>query len=219
MPAGPDGIAVLGGTFDPVHHGHLRSALEVREALGFRTARLVPSFVPPHRPGPAASAEDRLAMLRLAVDGKSGFEVDDREIRREGISYTVDTLASMRGETAGPLALVIGSDQFAALTSWHDWQRLTDYAHLVVLARPGMSSPGLDSNLAEFAQARSVDDPLCLHSKTEGLVLRLRLTQLDISATQIRGLVRAGKSAEFLAPGPVIQYIHERGLYRMAPMR
>lgn len=213
MPASSKGIAVLGGTFDPVHVGHLRSALEVGDRLAFRKVRLVPSFVPPHRTTPLASAAHRLAMLRCATRDSELLEVDDRELRREGTSYTVDTLREIRAETGEPVALVVGEDQFRMLNSWFEWRQLPELAHIVVLERPGVRTRGVDEELTDFAEARWVDDPLCLQNKTAGMFCRLRLTQLDVSATLVRKLLSEGRSIEYLVPQSVISYIQQNGLY------
>ncbi len=167
------GVAVFGGTFDPVHNGHLRSAVEVRQALELETIRLIPSYLPPHREVPGSAPEDRLEMLKLATRGVDNIDVDDREVRRQGSSFMIDTLRSIREEIgdAVPLILVIGFDAFQLLDSWREWQSLTDEAHLLVLARPG-SHPGdtfpaenLTTELTDFFEKRFVDRPLCLHSK------------------------------------------------------
>lgn len=215
------GVAVFGGTFDPVHNGHLRSAIELRQALDIKTVRLVPSYLPPHRAAPGSTAEDRLAMLVRATQGVGELEVDDREIRREGKSFMVDTLRSIRDEIgeATPLTLVVGFDAFRLLETWHEWQALTEVAHIAVLSRPGDETgagfPGqhLTTGLANFFEKRFVDKPLCLHSKASGLMCVLELTQLDISSTKIREIIKRGQSPAYLMPAPVIAYIRERELY------
>ncbi len=135
----PSPFAMLGGTFDPVHYGHLRFADEVRRSLGLKELHLVPAGDPPHRSGPVASAADRLAMLRLAVAEFPGLVVDSREVDRAGKSYTVLTLEALRREDAQrPLLLLVGADAFRGLPSWHRWRELFALAHLVVVARPGV---------------------------------------------------------------------------------
>ncbi|PKM31852.1 MAG: nicotinic acid mononucleotide adenylyltransferase [Gammaproteobacteria bacterium HGW-Gammaproteobacteria-11] len=206
-------IGLLGGTFDPVHHGHLRSAVEVRDLLGLDELRLIPSARPPHRPQPGASAEARLAMLQLAVDRCAGFIVDDCELRREQLSYTADTLESLRAELGENvvLFLILGWDAFCGLPNWHRWESLLQLASLVVLQRPEQDSE-LPEALKNLMAARSVTvtDDLAAH----GQIICLSQTPLAISATQIRGLLSAGRSARFLLPDAVLDYIETHGLYR-----
>ncbi|XOV85875.1 MAG: nicotinate-nucleotide adenylyltransferase [Pseudomonadota bacterium] len=215
MTAPRQGMAVLGGTFDPVHFGHLRSAVEVREALGVARIKLIPSFSPPHRNEPASSARDRLAMLRAATADHAYIEVDDREIRREGRSFTIDTLRSIREELGDSisLAMVLGVDAFVLLDSWKAWRHLTDTAHLVVLDRPRADQRKMSAELKHFFDSRFVDDPGRLASEPCGLVCRLSLTQLDISSSRIREILRAGLSADYLMPSEAIAYLRQHGLY------
>ncbi len=207
-------IGVFGGTFDPVHFGHLRMALEAAEALAAESVRFVPCRRPPHRPPPRAGADDRLAMLRLGIAGQPGFVVDRREIDRPGPSYMVDTLASMRDESGDrPLALIVGGDAFLGLTRWHDWRRLLDLAHLLVLRRPGVVLPK-DGELAALLRRRCVADPRGLSLAASGLVAVLPATQLMISATAVRKRIAAGGSVRYLMPDAVIDHIERRRLYR-----
>lgn len=210
-----NGIAIFGGTFDPVHFGHLRSALEIREVLNVRTVRFIPSYTPPHRDTPQSSPAQRLAMLRLAIADEPAFEIDERELMREGRSYTVDTLSSIRTEIGDtvPLVAVIGLDAFCSLHEWHQWRRLTDYAHIAVLERPGYGDIDLSRAVRDFAEGRTVEEPACLTARPCGSICRLRLTQLGISATAVREIIAAGKSPAFMMPPEVITYIYEYGLY------
>lgn len=207
-------VGLLGGTFDPVHFGHLRPALEIMEALDLAAVRFVPNATPPHREQPVASAAQRLEMLRLAVATQPGFTVDDRELRRSGPSYTVDTLAAIREEVGDtPLCLLLGVDAFLSLPTWHRWQRLLDLAHLVVCHRPGWSfAPG--EVLQRLCARHQTDDPQSLHGTPAGRLLLWPVTQLEISATAIRGHLRRGRSARFLLPEAVRIYLTERALYR-----
>ena len=208
-------IGVFGGTFDPVHFGHLRPALEVCQALKLQELRLVPCHVPPHRGMPRASAEQRLAMLRLAVEGVPGFVVDDRELRRPGPSYMVDTLASLRAEyPEKPLCLILGLDAFTRLDTWHRWRDLTDLAHIVVTRRPGSRLPegGAVVDLVETAQCH---DPRELGLRVAGAIYFEEVTQLDISATEVRRSLAQGLDVRFLVPEPVRLYMEEYGLYRI----
>jgi len=206
-------IAVLGGTFDPVHFGHLRVALEVQERISCAEVRFVPCSMPPHRPPPVASVEQRLEMLRLATLAASEFTVDQRELRRTGPSYTVDTLASLRDEGATkPLVLIIGMDAFVALDTWHEWRRLTEYAHLIVVERPGTACPDTGP-LAAMLRERLTTDPAELHGAPAGRILLCSTTHLDISATAIRAMVAADRSPRYLIPDVVFDYIRKERLY------
>lgn len=206
-------LGILGGTFDPVHHGHLRAAVELREQLGLPEVRLVPAARPPHRDAPRASPEHRLAMLERALAGIPGLRVDDRELRREGPSYMVDTLASFRAEEPGrPLFLIVGQDAANGLDRWHRWRRLFELAHLVIMRRPDARAEYRAELAAEFAQ-RETRDPAELLRCPAGGSIALPVTPLGISASAIRRLVATGRSPAFLTPEPVIQYIRREGLY------
>lgn len=207
-------IGILGGTFDPIHYGHLRPALEVLETLELAEVRFVPCRIPAHRAAPSVTAEQRLALVRLATAGQPGFVADDRELRREGPSYMVDTLVSLReelGET--PLCLLLGADAFRDLPTWRCWQDLTRWAHLVVMRRPGAAQP-LPPVLEEFVAPRVFHDPLALRQEPAGGILFQPVTQLDISATRIRALLARGQSPRYLVPEVVLAAIHDRALYR-----
>lgn len=212
------GCAIFGGTFDPVHYGHLRSAVEVRQALQLERIKLIPSFTPPHRGRPGSTPAHRLEMLRIATRDVDFIEVDDREIRREGKSYTIETLRSVREEIGNelPLIMVIGMDAFKLLDAWRDWRQLTDHAHLAILSRPGDEDENLSMDLANFSKERFVDNPLCLHSEPRGMMCRLRLTQLEISSTRLREIFSRGESPDFLLPGEVVDYIRAHRLYSAA---
>ncbi len=206
-------IGIFGGTFDPVHYGHLRAALEARELLGLEDIRLLPAGTPPHRGGTMASAEDRLNMLRLAVAGYPEFHVDDREVRRGGRSFMADTLAEIRaGAGTSPVLLVIGEDAANELDSWHDWRSLFDLAHIVIMRRPG-TRPDWEGELREQMESRlAIDAGQLMHSPS-GRVLPLQITQLAISSTDIRERMRRGRSTRFLMPDSVIDYIEQNQLY------
>ena len=206
-------IGVLGGTFDPVHFGHLRPALEIQQALGLDEIRLVPAHVPPHRSQPQASPQQRLAILLAAVAGDPAFTVDTREYEREGPSYTVDTLESLRAELAGKdLCLLVGMDAFCGFTSWHRWHEILEYCHLVVMTRPGKTLPE-QGELADFISRHRVADAETLKTRAAGLLLFHPVSQLEISATQIRKLLAAGKRADFLLPKNVLEVIRSEDLY------
>jgi nicotinate-nucleotide adenylyltransferase len=206
-------IGVFGGTFDPVHYGHLRAALEVTEMLQLQDFRLLPAGTPPHRTKTFATADHRLAMLELALSHYPEMKVDDREIRREGLSYMVDTLDEIRAEAGeAPILLVIGQDAANELDRWHDWPRLFDLAHLLIMLRPS-SGQVYSAALLEQLEPRMASSPAQLQDLPSGLIFPLEVTQLAISSTEIRRRVRARLSPRFLLPDPVIAYIHEHGLY------
>ena len=210
-------VGILGGTFDPVHIGHLRGALEVAELFALDEVRLVPSARPPHRDAPQVSAEDRLAMVRRAVEGVPGLTVDDRELRRERPSYTIDTLESLRSELAAddPLFLVLGWDAFCGLPSWHRWEELLLHCHLLVLQRPDADVEAPDA-LRNLLAARSVSDPQALCGPG-GQIAFVWQTPLEISATQLRERLAQGRSIRFLVPDAVLAYIQAHGLYPASP--
>lgn len=193
-------IAILGGTFDPVHIGHLRVAWEAAEALDVEV-RLIPAQVPPHRPPPVASPEQRVRMLRLALVGQDRLTLDTRELDRAGPSFTFDTLRGLRDEFGSerPLVLLLGADAFAGLPSWHRWQELFDLAHIVALTRPGHVAVWPDE-LAAMAAPRRVDVARRLHAAPSGAVFELAVTPLEISASQIRALLAGGREPRWLLP-------------------
>jgi nicotinate-nucleotide adenylyltransferase len=193
----------------------LRSSLELVEKLGLAELRLMPCAVPPHREAPACSAEHRSAMVELAVAGEPQLVGDARELRRGGVSYSIDSLAELRtelGERRG-LCLVMGCDAVLKIESWHRWAHLLDYAHIVVIARPGWQLPGSGS-VADWISAHALADAGSLGERPAGGVLLQELRPLDISSTEIRGLLSAGRSARYLLPEPVLEYIEAHGLYR-----
>ncbi len=211
-------IGLFGGTFDPVHFGHLRMALELKQRLGLSDMRLVPASLPPHREAPGSSAEHRLAMLKLAVAQDGVLRVDDRELRRAGPSYTFDTLRELRGELGAETALVwaMGVDAFAQLHTWHRWRELLDLASIAVVARPGAALPSVGP-VADLLRGHRVPDARALAEHPAGRVAVLELTPLGISATQIRHLIGQGLAPRYLLPDSVWHYIQEHQLYGASP--
>jgi len=207
-------VGVLGGTFDPIHIGHLRSALEVAEVLALDELRLMPNARPPHRDTPQVSAQDRLAMVRCAVEGVPTLSVDARELARETPSYTIETLELMRAEMAASeqLFLLLGWDAFCGLPSWHRWEELLQHCHILVLQRPDADVEPPDA-LRNLLAARSVSDPQALIGPA-GHIAFVWQTPLAVSATQIRQLLASGKSVRFLVPDAVLAYIDAHNLYR-----
>ena len=212
-------IGVLGGTFDPIHYGHLRLAEELGETLRLEEVRLIPSGTPPHRSAPAVPAEHRLAMTQLAAAGNPRFKVDEREVRRAGPGYTYDTLKALRAELgdARPLALLLGADAFLEFATWHRWREIFGLAHIAVAYRPGFPveqwSERMPVPLAREYAARRIQQPLAVHLAPAGGIVVIPFTALDISATAIRDMLRAGASPRYLLPGAVLDYIRTHRLY------
>ena len=208
-------VAVFGGTFDPVHYGHLRVAWEVAEQLDCEV-RLLPSSQPPHRAMPGASAEDRAVMLNLALSGQNRLRLDRRELDRAGPSFSYDTLAELREELGPeqPLIFVVGADAFRALPSWHRWRELTALAHLVAMTRPRQRLDKLDPQLHQAMSGRWTGMVERLRAEPAGRVLVVRVTPLAISSSLIRASLAANRSPQYLLPPSVLTHIRKRKLYR-----
>lgn len=206
-------IGILGGSFDPIHFGHLRLAVEMSQALKLSELRFIPTGQPPHRSPPVASGGQRLSMVKAAIKGVPGLRVDDRELRRSGPSYTVDTLLSLRAELgAEPLCLIIGMDAFLKLNTWHRWRELPGLAHIVAAHRPGWTGEPSDEIKQLLAERRG-DDPKRLTTSSAGCIFLCPITQLDISSSQIRRLIAEQRSASFLLPESVLKIINTENLY------
>lgn len=207
-------MGIFGGTFDPIHYGHLRTAFEMLQALKFDEVRFIPCGDPPHRGMTFAVAEERLQMVDVAIAGQAGFVSDRRELERDGLSYSVDTLESLRTEfPTCSLGLIVGMDAFLGLPKWHRWDELLDFAHIVVAHRPGWKVPefgALGALLAKYATHRIED----LHESKCGRIYVHAVTQLEIASTEIRELVAAGRDPRFLMPDAVRNVIEETGLYK-----
>lgn len=206
-------MGIFGGTFDPIHLGHLRTAFEMLQALRFGEVRFMPAGKPPHRGSPIADAKLRLRMVQVATAAQHGFVVDDRELQREGPSYSVDTLAALRGEfPLRPIALIIGMDAFLGLPKWYHWREILQLAHIVVAHRPGWRAPDMGP-LGELLADRGTHRIGDLHQAKAGHIYIHDVTQLEISSTEIRELVRAGRDPRFLMPDAVRDLILESGCY------
>ncbi len=205
----------LGGTFDPIHYGHLRALEEIREALGLGSALLIPAGHPPHRHSPWAPAEHRLAMTRVAAEQHPAFRVSAFEVERNTPSYTIDTLKHLRISHPGAfLAMVIGMDAFLRFDTWHSWEEILDLTHLVVTGRPGWPMAELPEPLRQALYSRRAASLNDLLFAPAGRIAFHTVTALEISATQIRSLLAARRSARFLLPDAVLDYIDRHGLYR-----
>jgi nicotinate-nucleotide adenylyltransferase len=206
-------IGIFGGTFDPVHYGHLRTALELRDRLGFDRVHFVPAAIPPHRGTPVASPAVRLRMLEAALADEPGFVLDQRELEREGPSYSVDTAESLRREfPEQSLSLILGMDAFLGLPGWRDWRRLLSLVHIVVAHRPGCRPPSAGL-LGELLGERGTDAAAEILGERAGRILIAGVTQLGISATALRDSIRAGLPARYLMPDAVWRIIDETECY------
>lgn len=211
-------IGVLGGTFDPVHNGHLRLAVELAESLGLTQVRLVPCARPPHREAPVASPGQRAKWIRVAIADEPRLRLDDRELLRDGPSYTVDTLTSLRRQFPdSPLCLIMGRDVMAGLDDWRDWRQVFDYAHVILVERPDTDGEFPAAVAAELSKRRD-DDPAALTASTHGVIHVCSPPPLTISGTRIRELLAAGRSARFLLPDVVLDEILDAGVYRRNPV-
>lgn len=208
--------ALYGGTFDPIHYGHLRPVEALAQKVGLQQVILLPNHVPPHRPQPEADARQRLHMVELAIEHQPLFRVDDRELRRNSPSYTIETLESFRAEQGAtrPLAFIIGQDSLLNLHHWHRWQDALSLCHLLVCARPGYGQQLETPELQYWLETHRIDDPDQLNQRPYGAIYLADTPLLDISATAIRQRRHQGISCDDLLPRAVQRYIELQGLYR-----
>jgi len=207
-------IGIFGGTFDPIHIGHLRIALELKQQLQLDEMRLLPCYLPPHRPTPGASANQRVDMLEIALQDCADLQIDKRELQRDKPSYTYDTLHDLRAEVGEQtsLCLCMGMDSFATLDTWHNWDQLLQLAHILVVARPGWLLPESGA-VADLLQSHR-GDSTAITQQAAGAIVVLEQRLLPISATDIRAQIRTGNSPQFLVPDGVWNYIRRNGLYQ-----
>ncbi len=213
-------VGLLGGTFNPIHFGHLRMAQELADALNFSEVRFIPSANPPHKTAPEVSAEHRAAMVQLAIADNPLFKLDSRELARTGASYTIDTLISLQEELgqddkqSAALCLIMGSDAFTQLNTWHRWLELLNYCHIVLVQRPNTSSQTkLPDELAMLLQDHYTENLDDLANKSAGCIHMQAITLLDISSTKIREAFKSNTSTHYLMPEQVIAYIAAHKLY------
>lgn len=213
----PELLGIFGGTFDPIHFGHLRLAEEAVDHLGLSAVLWVPAGQPPHRGTPQVTARHRLDMVQLAIGGNPAFRLDSAEVEAARPSYTVPTLERLRAEYGREcsLLLLVGADAFAGLPTWHRWRELFDLAHVAVAHRPGfpVEAASLSPELAEQFEQRQVDKAE-LQRQPAGGIVTFAMTQLAISATHIRQLLADGRSPRYLLPPAVLDYIELNHLYR-----
>ncbi|MET0292364.1 MAG: nicotinate-nucleotide adenylyltransferase [Steroidobacteraceae bacterium] len=206
-------LGLFGGTFDPIHYGHLRTAFELLQSLKLGEVRFLPTGNPPHRDQTSADASQRLEMVRAAVGDQPGFTVDDRETRRNGLSYSVDTLTELRDEFPGrSICLLLGMDAFLGLPHWHRWTEIFDLAHVVVAHRPGWKAP-TQGPLGEVMVDRGTGAIRDLHQAPAGKVFVHSVTQLEISSTEVRQLLAAGGDPRYIVPDPVREVVGRIGCY------
>lgn len=206
-------VGMFGGTFDPVHIAHLRVGLDIVEAGYLEQLRLIPCHVPPHRGDPEVTTRQRLAMLRLAVRGEPRLVVDERELQRDGPSYTADTLATLQRDFPhAHLCLLLGTDSFVSLPTWDRWRELAEYAHVIVMTRPDYPL-ALPAALEQWLHGREVAEWRLLREQRAGYVLHQEVTAMAVSATAIRDRLGRGRSGRYLLPDAVWEYIRDNGLY------
>lgn len=209
-------IGILGGTFDPIHFGHLRTALELYQAHELAEVRLIPCYQPVHRKLPVASPEDRLAMVRTAIADESALKVDDCEIVRKGPSYTIDTLETLRQSLPKtPLCLIMGIDALLGFPSWHRWEDILKLAHLLIAHRPQYHLPKTGI-VADLLKKRLKTHSSALHECLAGTIVLHPVTPLEISATDIRKQISSGRSPRYLLPDAVYEYIKQHGVYSIS---
>jgi len=206
-------IAVLGGTFDPVHLGHLRLAIDLAETLKLEQIRLMPGYQPVHRDSPSATPEQRLDMLKLAVADIKQLSIDDRELQRKGPSFTLLSLQEIRCEIGPeqPMFFILGEDAFSQFDSWHQWQKLINYAHLLVAVRPG-NYPKMSQQLSNFVEKNKFTEhgyPVT----AAGSVVWMKNPILEIASSDIRKRINENKSIRYLLPAKVYKYIEQHSIY------
>ena len=209
-------IGILGGTFDPIHFGHLRMAIELYEALDLMKVHIVPCYQPVHRKMPAASPAQRLAMVECAIASEPALFADDREIRRQMPSYTIETLLELRQEMPNtPLCLLVGIDAFLGFTSWNRWEEILNNAHIIVAHRPQYHLPATGL-IAELMKERLQSEIAYIHENMAGGILFRPITSLEISASDIRKQIAMGRNPRYLLPNGVYEYIKQHGTYSIS---
>lgn len=210
-------IGLLGGTFDPIHLGHLAPAIAAMQCLDLAQVRLLPNHIPPHRATPCCTPAQRLAMVQLAAASQPNFVVDERELKRTTPSYTIDTLMELRQALPDtPLCFLMGMDSLQSLPSWHRWRELLDYAHLVVNVRPGWEGPLCDE-VATLVRRYRCQDKAQLKNQRAGYIWLAENLPYPLSASELRAQLSQGIDVRPWLPAPVADYIEQHGLYRHRP--
>jgi len=208
-------IGILGGTFDPVHIGHLKLASEIYQSLNMDEIKFIPLHTPYHRDEPTASNEQRIKMLNLATEDKREFTVDAREISRRGTSYTIDTLISLREELINDsLLLILGLDAFQKINIWYRWKELLEFCHIIIANRPGTNALLEEMDIEEFYSQHLINDTTSLKHTNRGKILKLELPLLEISSTRVRELIKQNENLQELLPVKIIEYIQAEKLYQ-----
>jgi nicotinate-nucleotide adenylyltransferase len=210
-------IAILGGTFNPIHLGHLHLAKQLQAKFGFDTIRFMPAALPALKDTPSATAEQRAELVKITIENEAHFTLDTRELSRSGTSYTIDTLISLREELGNEVSLcwLMGSDAFAHLNAWHRWQELLNYAHLVVVKRPHSDDLSkLNAEMKKLLITHEAKRSEEIKQHAHGKILIQEVAALDISSTQIRKNIAHGKDASVLVPTAALQYIQSHQLYK-----
>ena len=207
-------VALLGGTFNPIHFGHLNLANCLVDYLQVESVRMIPCAIPPHRETPSVSAEQRLAMLQLAIDGHPLLTSDDLELRKSTPSYSIETVQQIRQQVGEetPLFFCIGMDSLLTIDSWHHWQQLLDYCHLAICPRPGYKLP-IKGHLAEWIEQNLCDDIERVKTLAQGCLHLCKIPLKDISSTAIRDSIKCAQSIDHLTPKSVVNFITKHSLY------
>ncbi|MGB0445394.1 MAG: nicotinate-nucleotide adenylyltransferase [Porticoccaceae bacterium] len=207
-------VALLGGTFNPIHFGHLNLANCLVDYLQVESVRMIPCAIPPHRETPSVSAEQRLAMLQLAIDDHPLLTSDDLELRKSTPSYSIETVQQIRQQVGEetPLFFCIGMDSLLTIDSWHHWQQLLDYCHLAICPRPGYKLP-IKGHLAEWIEQNLCDDIERVKTLAQGCLHLCKIPLKDISSTAIRDSIKCAQSIDHLTPKSVVNFITKHSLY------
>ncbi len=205
-------IGIFGGTFDPVHYGHIKPALSIKQALHLTQLRFIPNRMPPHRASPWLDVEQRLSLLKLALQGYAGVVVDERELKRDGPSYMVDTLQSLVDDFPDEdLCLIIGLDAFISIPTWFQWRSLFDFCNLVVTTRPGYHKNSINSHMSahdyDFLSAKMVSQVAAIRPRETGKILLKSVPQLDVSSTLIREKLLKGEDVSDWVPVDVCRIL------------
>lgn len=208
--------ALFGGTFDPIHYGHLRPVQALAKQVGLEKVILLPNHVPPHRPQPEATASQRLEMVKLATQDNPLFAIDTRELEKNSPSYTIETLTELRREMGPekPLAFIIGQDSLLSIHSWHGWEQILNNCHLLVCARPGYATQFSDPKMQNWLLEHQTTDATILNQVANGYIFIGDTPLMNISATDIRKKLSSGDTCRDLIPEAVLQYIHQQHLYQ-----
>jgi len=206
-------IGFLGGTFDPVHFGHLRPALEIQQALNLQSLYLLPNYIAPHKEKTLATAEQRIEMVKLAIQDTPEIQINTQELLRSSPSYTIDTLKLLRQQHPDtPICFIMGMDSLINFDSWYQYQDILNYCHLVVSHRPGWD-PTFNEIVTGLLTQHQTQDPSILHRSLAGCIYFQSTSQLAISSSQIRQLLATKQSINFLTPQSVCTYIKEQHCY------